>query len=317
MQSEAKTSAVAIWLLIFCVLIWGSSYILIKRGLLAFSPYQVGALRLTIAALCLLPISIFSLHKKGFAHYPWKQIIFAGICGNLLPSVCYPFAQQKISSATVGVLNAFTPLLTLLIGYLFYKSKIKWWNGIGFLLGLMGTILLVVLQPGNPKQDTEYSYGLAVLFATLCYGINVNYVRYHLTNIVGAVELAALSLLAAGLPASIYLLSTDFFVQMQAADFSSLLNLFSVEGHTRAILMQSDSFAFVCIFLLGALGTALASVLFYQMVNLAGALFAASTTYLMPIVSLAWGIADNEHINWAHFVGMFLILTGVFLVNRK
>lgn len=293
MQNENKTSPF-VWVLLFsCVLIWGSSYILIKRGLLAFSPLQVGALRLTVAAVCMLPFAVY-LFRTRKKDYPWRDVALAAVFGNLVPAICYPLAQQKLASGTVGVLNAFTPLLTLAVGYLFFSTRVKWWNAVGVGLGLIGAITLVMQKSSG--GESHYLYGIPVFIATLCYGINVNFVKRRLSDI-GSMELASFSLAFAGIPAALYLFLGSDFTTIAATP----------DGLT----------AVGYVFILGAFGTALASVLFYKMLNLTGPLFASSTTYLMPIVSLAWGFLDQEAIGWAHILGMALILGGVSLVNKK
>ena len=111
------------WVLLFLLsLIWGSSPILIKKALISLNPFEIGALRLSFAALVLLPFltkSLRDLKKNDFL-----ILFISGIVGNVIPYFLYPIAQTKIDSATSGVLNSLTPVFALIFGVDFYTECI-------------------------------------------------------------------------------------------------------------------------------------------------------------------------------------------------
>ncbi|MCS6904177.1 MAG: DMT family transporter [Bacteroidia bacterium] len=290
-----KKNIQVILLLSSCVLIWGSSFILMKNILLVYSPMQVGALRLFFASCVLLPLAISYLLRNNYKKYPILHMIISGLCGSMIPAFLFPLAQTQISSSTSGALNSLTPLFTLLLGTLFFQIKISFTRLLGVLIGLIGAFSILLLGEVESGKNYNLGFGIFAILATLLYAINVNFVNKYLLHI-SSLELASISLSFSLIPTTMYLLYSDFL---------DLTYCHPLAG--RAILSA---------FILGVLGTALASFLFYNLLRLSSPVFASSVTYLIPVVALAWGIYYGEWINIYQIVGSLLILVGVWLVNK-
>src|SRR5437868_3209076 len=121
-MQETKPSLASWMLLILLALIWGSSYILIKYALKSFTPVQLASLRVTVAFVALLPF-LFVWQLKNLTTRQWMYVMLAGVFGSALPSILFAVAQTKISSSLASILNALTPLSTLLIGVLLFSDK--------------------------------------------------------------------------------------------------------------------------------------------------------------------------------------------------
>ncbi|WP_226390019.1 DMT family transporter [Penaeicola halotolerans] len=295
--SSSKESLQGWGLLILLALIWGSSFILIKRGLLVYSPGEVGGLRILAAAVVLLPFSLPKL--KNLSLKDWKNLFVIGLVGSFFPAFLFAKAQTQLNSSLTGVLNALTPMFVIIMGAIFFKARITQRNAIGLMIAFIGVTLLILVKPGSNLMDLGdiNSYAFYVLLATICYGLNLNLIKYFLVNIkpldITSISLALVLPFAAG-----YLL--------MGTDFS--FKLIHAEGGLRAAGF---------IVLLGVMGTAIALILFNKIVKVTTPVFASSVTYLIPIVAIMWGIFDGERILFGHYVGMAAIVFGVWLGNRK
>ncbi|MFN3530574.1 MAG: DMT family transporter [Bacteroidia bacterium] len=291
-MSDSSPRFLPLILLLVLSFIWGSSFILMKKGLEVFSPVQVGAFRLSIAALAMLPVVI-----RHYGHWllpRFKYFAIVGLMGNGIPAFLFAIAQTHINSSTAGALNALTPLFTLLLGVWLFALSFERHKLLGLLLGFAGALILILLR-GNGLYDPDWAWGLLVVLATLMYGTSVNTVSRYLRD-VRPLLTAGVPLILAGIPASFILFSTDFTERL------------SYEGATEALLYLS---------ILGLIGSAASLVAFNRLIQLSGPIFASTTTYLMPIVALFWGFLDGEMLGWPHLAGMGGILIGIWLVNRK
>jgi len=279
-------------ILIILSLIWGSSFILIKKGLEVFSPVQVGTLRMSFAFLFMLPFVFRNF--KNIPKEKWKYIIFTGIVGNLIPAILFSVAQTNIESSLSGVLNALSPLFTLLIAILLFKYKIKFWQTFGLLIGFIGSIGLSFVNTKGEVGSMNV-YVLLIVIATMCYGISLNVIKEYL-NEVSSIIITALALFSIGPLSLIILFSTDVFQKL--GDYPGAF----------------QSLGFIAI--LGIFGTAIGLILYTRLVQMTTAVFASSVTYLIPIVAILWGLLDNEKLYPPHYAGMFLILLGIYIVNR-
>jgi drug/metabolite transporter (DMT)-like permease len=277
--------------------IWGSSFILMKlslfdgRGMPLLSAWQVGALRIASAGLVLLPYSI-----KGFRLMQGKQlryVLLSGLLGSFLPAFLFCLAETRLDSAVTGMLNALTPIFVLMIGAVLYRQAVPrrqiWGVGLGFL----GCVFLFMAQKSG--TGVQWRYGLYVLLATVCYGLNVNLVRQYLGK-VPALRIAAVAFAFLIPPALAILWVTGFFS----------LPLFTA---TYAVALGSAT-------LLGIGGTAVGSILFYRLVKEAGPVFASLVTYGIPFVALGWGLVYGESVTILQLLGLVVILVGVHLANR-
>ncbi len=292
MKLKTNLSVLSWVILIFLVLTWGSSFILMKKGLEEYSYQQVALLRLSITCLVLLPFVIMSIKKVNLKKLGRMAIV--GIVGNGIPAFLFTKAETGIDSSLAGILNSLTPLFTLIVGLSFFQSKTKWYNVLGVIIGLGGTVGLMSVS-GNKNLEFNFSYGIYVIVATLLYAINLNFVKRHLKE-VDAVTITSFAFLTIGIPALIYLFAaTDFINVIQTRP-----NAYTGLGY---------------ITILGIFGSAIAVILYNKLIKTSGVLFAASVTYLMPIVAVFWGIADGERFELIYLLWIMIILLGVFMVN--
>lgn len=279
--------------LLSLALIWGSSFILMKKGLRSFDYLQVAAFRLFFSFVVLIPVIVKNLKKVNKANY--IHLMISAYAGIFFPAFLFTKAQTQISSSLAGMINSLAPFFALMLGVLIYRNKPGRNQVIGILLGLIGAIGLI--SKGNIFESLSNinSYALYVVVATMGYGINANQVRFKLKDLTG-VEITSLSFLFVGPPAGIYLLFSDFSMAMQTPDW--MLNLFFV-------------------FVLALFGSVLSLFFFNSLIHYTSALFATSVTYIIPFFAILWGIADGEKISLVQLLGIGLTLIGVYLVNRR
>jgi len=285
------------WLILFVLaLTWGSSFILIKHGLMGFGGDSsiVGALRIVISFLVLLPLAIAKLGKVKRRH--WMVLALVGVISNAAPSFLFAQAQTHIDSNTAGILNSLTTLFTLIIGLAFFKLKPKWFNIGGVFIGLIGAIGLIHFS-GDGGFVFNIKYAVYVLMATLCYATAVNLIKEYLADL-DALSITSVSFLLIGIPLTVYLIFFTDFVH----DLSTTKEAWAGLGY---------------ISILGIIGTALALIFFNNLIKMTSALFAASVTYMIPIVAIAWGLIDGESFEWNYLLWIVMILLGVYLVHTK
>lgn len=283
------------WLaLLLLMLVWGSSFILIKKGLVAFNSLEVGALRISISFLVLLPFALTRL--KRIPRNMLKYFILAGVIGNGIPPFLFAKAQTVIDSYLAGVLNSLTPLFTLLIGLFFFGRKTTWVNVAGVILGLAGAIGLLTAAH-DPALGNGMAYGLLVVVAAICYALNMNIIKTYLSGF-DALTITSMVFAMIGLPGLLFLFLGTGFVSTMATHPESIRSL----GYI----------AFLAI-----VGTAASMVLHNWLIKRTTALFASSVTYLMPIVSIFWGVFDGESFLIFYLVWITAILVGVYLATRN
>jgi drug/metabolite transporter (DMT)-like permease len=279
-------------LLITLALIWGSSFILIKKGLIGLSPYQLGALRIIFTALFLLIIGFKSLTE--IKQYQWKYIAITALFGTFIPAFLFAIAETKVSSSICSILNSLTPLNTLLIGIIAFGMAFKRTQFIGVIIGLIGTAILIF----NGKQDgssENYTYAVLVIIASICYAINVNLIKKYLSD-VKPLSITTGNFSVMLIPALIILSCTNFF---------------------EIVHLPTTQHSMLFILILGIVGTGIANILFFKLIQMSSPVFASSVTYLIPIVAFFWGLMDHEMLTPFQFIGAFIILVGVYLANKK
>ncbi|MEO7766975.1 MAG: DMT family transporter [Ferruginibacter sp.] len=282
------------WLIFIALsIIWGSSFILMKIGLNNhLNPYQVAALRIVSAGLVLLPTSL-----KYFRLIPANKlfIVFvSGTLGSLLPAFLFCMAEEGIDSSLAGTLNCLTPVFVIITGALFFKTKTAAKKTIGIIIAFAGSILLL-MSKGHMQENQHLLFVSFVVMATILYGINVNMVAKHLLNI-SSLHIAAVSLSFNAIPALLVLIVTRYFSLPVNGNF----------------LLATGAAS-----LLGIVGTAVATILFYMLVKRAGRLFASMVTYGIPFIAIGWGILYNEFFGWKQVICLLVILFGVYQVNKK
>ncbi|WP_040302534.1 DMT family transporter [Algoriphagus machipongonensis] len=284
-------------MLILLALVWGSSFILIKRGLEVFTPGEVGAYRIVAAASFLLPLSLPRF--KNLNKHQLFYLVIVGLVGSFIPAFLFAKAQTQLSSSLTGVLNALTPLAVVVIGALFFGSKITKRNGLGLAIAFIGVFILVIVKEGAGLTSFAgiNTYALFVILACICYGFNLNIIKFKF-ELLKPIEITAISLLLV-LPVALFylILGTDFSYKVA-----------NVPGAWKALGYVT---------LLGVLGTALALILFNMMVKRVTPVFASSVTYLIPIVAIIWGVLDGEVLLFGHYIGIAAVILGVWYGNRK
>ncbi|WP_229749067.1 DMT family transporter [Hymenobacter frigidus] len=292
------TSPVAWMLLLALAAIWGTSFILMKKGLLVFSAMELGATRVSVAALLLLPFALRHVGTVERSRFKWLAV--SGVVGTLIPAFLFAYAETKLASGLAGVLNALTAVFTLLVGALLFGQRLTGLRVLGIVLGLVGTVVMLLLG-GSGGTDTPTGegnawYGIYILIATICYGVSVNVIKHKLGGMTPMAVTAVLLLLIGGPALAYLLLGTGFLHKLATAPGAWV--------------------AFGYIALLATMSTAVAMVLFNKLIQQSTALFASSSTYFIPVVALAWGAFDGEAFNLWHLLGMGVILVGVLIIHR-
>lgn len=277
--------------LIFLSIVWGSSFILMKKGLVSFSGVQVGSLRMSIAFLVFLPYC-FIIFKKIQKQYLFP-IFLIGLVGSFIPAFLFATAQTKLDSAPTGILNSLVPLFTYLWGISFFGQKNNRSQFVGILIGLVGAIILVI-EPNSSLGVNAYA--LLVLLATILYGLSSNIAKKYLQD-VPPIYITAMSFGLIGLPAVFILFSTNFIDVMQTNPYAWL------------------SLGYVAI--LSIVGTALALLLFWKLIQDTNPIFGSLTTYIIPIIAIGWGVLDGEILVLRQYLGFLLIFLSIVLVKRN
>ena len=272
--------------LLILSLIWGTSYILMKKGLESFSPYQVGALRIVITFICLLPVALRHFHHLNKTNI--LSIIIIGLFGSVIPAFLFPLAETKISSSLAGMINSLSPVFTLVFGITIYKRKAIGTQIAGVFLGLLGAAGL--LYTGS---FTFNLYGLLVVLATILSGISSNEVSK--VKELNGIKITALSFFVTSPLAIIYLLFSDLSVPVHTENWVRNLSYIGI---------------------LAVLGSAVALVIYYLLIRDTSPIFASSVTYFIPIVATLWGLADNEQFYSSMLISIIFIFAGVFIINR-
>jgi len=275
-------------------LIWGTSFILMKKGLVALSPGEVAALRITVAGALLLPLAIGRIRE--IKSDLLGRLFFSGLLGVFIPAFLFTTAQQYIDSSVAGILNTLSPLWTMIMGAVFYQQIFRRPAIIGIFVGLLGTVLLMVSRSGTSVTGFN-AYGLLIVLACAFYGFNLNFIKFRITGL-GSLAITSVSIALIGPLGAIYLFGfTDFVNTMKTVP-----GAWTSAGYVSLLAMMS---------------TAIAVLIFNKLVRITTPLFASTVTYIMPLVSVMWGVLDGEKLYLTHFLGMAAILGGVYLANRK
>ena len=280
--------------LIILSIIWGSSFILIKKGLLGLTAFQLGALRILISGFFILSVGFSGLKKVSRVH--WKWLIISGFLGTFFPAFFFAIAETEIDSAIASILNSLVPLNTILFGVAVFKIASTKRQILGVIIGFIGTSILIGKGADlNPEQN--YYYAGFVIMSTIMYAFNVNIIKRYLQDM-KPLTIAAGNFASIVIPAAIVLCFTDFFTE---ATFKG----------------EHFKMAMLYITLLSLFGTAIAKVLFNKLVQMATPVFASSVTYLMPIVAVIWGLLDEESFSAIQAIATAIILLGVYLANKR
>ncbi len=279
-------------ILMILAFIWGSSFILMKIGMLSFSSDQAAALRILLASLALLPMAL--KHIKKIQRKDLISLLIAGFIGSFIPAFLFMKAETRIDSALAGMLNSLTPVFTLIVGLLFHRTAFRWMQVAGLSIGLAGATGLILAGDGFHLGAVN-SYALYIVLATLFYAISMNQIKAKLPHLTG-VQVTSFSFLFIGPAALIYLLTTDFAPVLATPGWPL---------HLLAIAV------------LGIVGSALAMLLMNSIIRYSSAVAASSVTYIIPIFAIMWGLFYGEKVTLLHLICMCFILAGVYLINWR
>ena len=279
--------------LVILSLIWGSSYILIKKGLTGLTPIQLGSLRVIVTTIIIAPIGYQKI--KHIPRQKMKWVALSAFVGSFFPAYLFAFAETEISSSITAVMVSLTPLFTLLISVFVFGEELLKKQVFGVLIGFTGIIVLI----NNELFSSSFNilYIMFIVLAAFCYAINANVLKYKLSNI-PALGIVFMSFLFMFIPAFIILCFSDF----PFSDFTS-----------DPLIIES----IIYIIILALFGTAIAKVLYIKLLAISTPVFSVSTTYLMPVVAIFWGLLDGEEFKLTQFTGTAIILLGVYLVTKK
>lgn len=278
--------------LIVLALIWGSSFILIKKALIGLTPIQLGALRIVFASVFLLIIGFKSLKKIKKHH--WKWVLYSALFGTFFPAFLFAYAIKGIDSSIASILNSVTPFNALWVGLAFFGFVFKPKQLIGVLVGLIGTVILIY-QGADMNPNQNYWYAILPIVSSVGYAFNVNIIKKHLQDL-EPLAITTGNFVTIIVPALIVLASTGFFTEFQ----------YTSEGKSSILY----------IFILAIMGTSLAKIMFNKLIHISSPVFSTSVTYLIPIVAVVWGVLDGEKLSVLQLFAGGIILLGVWLVNK-
>lgn len=280
------------FMLLVLAFIWGSSFILMKKGLEAFDNGQVAAMRIFFSFLIFIPVAINEYKHVKKKHI--KSLMISGFIGTFFPAFLFTTAQVHINSSLAGMLNSLTPFFALAIGVIFYKSKTNFISISGVVIGLAGALGLIIKDYHHILSGVN-AYALLIVLATLFYGINANEIKANLSELRG-MTISSIAFTFTGPFAGLYLMFADMPAAMQhPAAYSSLFY----------------------IFILALFSSVIATTLFNLLIKHTTTIFAASVTYLIPVFAIFWGLLDGETLSGIQFIFIGIIMLGVYLVNYK
>tara|TARA_B110000967_G_scaffold148163_1_gene151741 strand:+ start:2553 stop:3428 length:876 start_codon:yes stop_codon:yes gene_type:complete len=283
------------WFFLFILAItWGSSFILIKKGLQGLSPLQLGSLRTVISALFIFTIGFKSL--KTIQSHQWKWIVITGFLGTFFPSFLFAFAETEVDSGVVSILNSLVPLNTILIGLAVFKITSTKTQVFGVILGFIGASMLI-FNSMELHPDQNYLYAGFVVLATVMYASSVNIIKRYLQD-VKPIAIATGNFVAIVIPAVLVL---------------SFSNFFTTQTFENDAIYRSIG----CVAILSLFGTVMAKIIFNTLIQISSPVFASSVTYLMPVVALLWGLLDGEVFGLNQGLASLLIVSGIYLANKK
>lgn len=274
-------------------LVWGTSFILIKRGLLGFNPIQLGSVRIVMAALVVMSFGLKSVKEVRKKDLKW--IATAAFLGTFFPPFLFALTQTQLDSGITSVFNTLTPLNTTVVGVMAFGALISKRQILGVLIGLIGSVALIMAGE-TLDPDKAYWYAIFVYISSLGYSLNINILKKHLAHL-SPLAITTVSFIMVLLPALGVLVWSGFFPLMlsEEAPFAAL-------GY---------------VFVLAVFGTAFAKLYFNKLIQVSSPVFSASVTYTIPLVAVFWGLWDGETLDPIQFIGAIVVIVGVYLSNKK
>jgi drug/metabolite transporter (DMT)-like permease len=289
-----KNSSNWIGLYIALGLVWGCSFIFIKLGLEFLTPVGVAFGRVSLGALTL----VFWARFKGI-DLPkdkklWLHLWAVSLLLNVIPGVLYAFAETKVTSILAGIINAVTPLMTLLaIMIAFREERPKKYQVVGLLIGFLG--VLTVLGAWKGLGTNPIVAVFALLLAVTCYGVSFPYSRkFVLPHKLKPEALAAVQVSAGAL---------------------TLLPFYLIDGIAKDEYRPGPVLAMIA---LGVFGSGFAYIWNFKVMEAAGSAIASTVTYVTPVVAVIVGIIFlGEHVSWYEPVGAAIVLIGAAIGQAR
>ncbi|MFA5667642.1 MAG: DMT family transporter [Balneolaceae bacterium] len=281
------------FLLIVIALTWGSSFILIKKSLVVFTPNEIGAIRVGVSGLILAYIGFPVLKEMSRTTLFW--ITITGFFGNFLPMFLFPLAQTEVSSSLAGILDSLVPAFVLVLGFFLFGIRSRGIQILGAVVGFLGAVSLLYFSETN-SENSQFWYALLVVLATACYAVSALILKEKLAH-VPSLKISAAVFTIWMVPSFAILIFSGFFQNIEATP------------------QTYEALAYLSI--LSIVGTAIAMILYYKLIQNTTAIFASAVTYLLPIVAVLWGILDGEKFTAWHLFGGLLILIGIYLIGKN
>ncbi|UOY93792.1 DMT family transporter [Ectobacillus sp. JY-23] len=270
--------------------IWGASFLFIKILVADLGPWGVVFWRCLFGAITLLCVLAAKREAVAWKDLPFGMIVLVGFVNNVLPFGFIAIGETKVSSGMASIINAMTPISTVIVGYVCFKLHVRRAQWMGILLGFFG-ILLVMRFDVKQFVNGDMNGVLLVLLATLCYAVGTQLSKRFLQHL------------------SVLVMSATTLLSACVISFFSMV-LVSDEGFR----MVSSSQTFVSLVGLGTFGSGFAYLLFYYMVKEGSAEFASFVTYIVPLSALLWGsLLLGEDITYHMLIGLTLIFGGIYL----
>lgn len=274
-------------------LIWGSSFILIKKGLVGLNSVQLASLRMIFAASIIYIYSYNSIKK--IPKKSWKWIVITAYLGTFFPVYLISYGQTEIESGLASIITTVTPINTLIIGVIFFSLTFSIKQLLGLFIGLVGAVLLLY-EASETNLNSNIYFSFFIYLTTVGYAASVNLIKKYLTNIPPEAVTAGIFLS----------ISPPAIIVLYFSDFTDL-------NFQDPLILKSIFFVLV----LGVFGSAIAQTLFNKFVKISSPIFASAVTYTMPVVAIFWALIDGEILSIMQFFATAIILIGVYLVNKR
>lgn len=274
-------------------LTWGSSFILIKKSLVVFTPYEIGAVRVGVAGLLMSAAGIPALLKMPKRTLFW--VVVAGFFGNFFPLYLFPMAQTQVSSSLAGMPDSLVPVFVLAFGFLFFGERSRLSQIAGAVIGLLGAGSLIYFSESG-GQGSQIGYALLIVLAAMSYGINALLIKEKVSGL-SSIKLTAAVFTVWMIPSFVILYFTGFVQRFEA---------------TPEAVEALGYLGFLTVF-----GTAIAMLLYYKLIQNTTPVFASTVSYLLPIIAVLWGVADGEQFTIWYVVSGLMILAGIYLIQDE
>ncbi len=278
-------------LLMLLSAIWGASFLLVKIGVSEMGPLTFAMCRVLIGSIILWIIIRLRRDRLPTDLRIWSRFAVMGVLNALIPFTAIAWGTRYIPSGLSAILNATMPLFTFILAALWGDERLRWGRALGMLIGFGGILIITLPQLHGGIQASLWGE-LAIVAAALSYATAANYAR---RNLAGQPPLvASLGQVFTGF---VFFVPFTFSLEQPLAKLPSL--------HVILALL-----------ILGILGTALAYIIYYRLIQGLGATGASLVSYIIPVFGIFWGWAVlGERLAWNAFAALLMILLGLLLVN--